>query len=385
VRALEQAARMKNDFLSRMSHELRTPLNAVLGFSQLQLMDTQSSMPPASRERAEHIQRAGEHLLSLIEEAMDIASIESGHLVITIEPVDVAAVVGECLSMAEPQARQGGVTLNGSAAASASGRVLADPRRLRQVLLNLVSNAIKYNRPGGEVRVAWHPEGGSDRMTIAVTDTGQGMSSQQLQRLFQPFDRLGAERTAVQGSGLGLVITRLLVQAMGGTLQIDSRAGRGTVAQVSLPAAVATAAASPAAVAPGPKPAAATRPSRVLYIEDNAASRALMAGVVAGLEGFSLALASDGLSGLAQARQVQPDVVIVALNLPDIDGISVLRALRQQPATCGCRCVAVSADLGGAVEKRVLAAGFDEFWPKPSGLEFMRERLARLLSPQPQG
>jgi CheY-like chemotaxis protein/anti-sigma regulatory factor (Ser/Thr protein kinase) len=251
------------------------------------------------------------------------------------------------------------------------------------VLLNLLSNAIKYNRPGGEVRVVWQTAGDADSVTITVADTGPGLSPQQQQRLFQPFERLGAERTGVQGSGLGLVITRLLVRAMGGTLEIDSEAGCGTAVRVSLPAASPGAPALPrpaAAGAPGPA-ASAVRP-RVLYIEDNTASRALMAGVVAAIEDAGLALAFDGLSGVTQAAQLQPAVVIVDLNLPDIDGISVLRALRQLPATRDCRCVAMSADTTHEVAKRALAAGFDEFWPKPSGVDFMRERLARLLQPQ---
>jgi CheY-like chemotaxis protein/anti-sigma regulatory factor (Ser/Thr protein kinase) len=373
VLALERAARMKDAFLSQMSHELRTPLNAVLGFTHLQLADALTPLSAANRQRAEQVQLAGQHLLSLIEDALDIASIEAGRIAVTLEPVDVAATVADCLAMLEPQARALGLHLSGPAGAPAPGRVLADARRLRQVLLNLISNAVKYNRPGGEVRVDCRAEAQPGRVTIVVADTGAGIGAPLKERLFRPFDRLGAERTDVEGAGLGLVITRLLVQAMDGTLEIDSEVGRGTVASVSLPAA-------PTVAEPEPmNQSAPAAPARLLYIEGDRASRTLMGGVVAGIEGASLVVAPDGLSGLAQARQWRPAVVIVDLNLPDIDGISVLRALRQSPDTRDCYCVAVSTDATDSAATSTRSAGFDEFWPKPSGLEFMRQRLAELL------
>ena len=375
--ALERALQVKNDFLSRMSHELRTPMNAVLGFSHLQLIDTVSPLSAIQRHRAEHIQRAGQHLLSLIEDALDVASIEAGRFAVSLEVVDVGAVVAECLSMIEPQAQALDLHVSGLPSGAPQRRVIADARRLRQVLLNLLSNAIKYNRPGGEVRLSCGTEASPDRVSIVVADTGMGIAEEQQERLFSPFDRLGAERTAIEGTGLGLSIARLLVQAMAGTLEIESHPGSGTVVTVALPAAPEDTA---PAGAPDQQPASSrAQAARVLYIDGNQASRSLMGGVMAGIEGASLEVAPDGLSGLARAQQRRPAIVIADVDLPDIDGISVLRSLRQSPDTRDCYFVALSADATNEAAAQMRAHGVDEFWPKPSGVDFMRRRLAELL------
>lgn len=235
--ALEDADRMKSEFLSRMSHELRTPLNAVLGFAHLQQIDDRHPLDAKNRERAGHIQQAGQHLQTLIEESLDLAAIESGRVKVTLLPVHMAPLLHSCMALVQFQADAARVAVHADFGAASAGVALADAQRLRQVLLNLMTNAIKFNRPGGELRLDCRVDVATDHVEIVVSDNGRGMSLAQQQRLFRPFERLGAEQTDVPGTGLGLMITRMLVVAMGGQLQIDSSAGSGTRARVLLPAA----------------------------------------------------------------------------------------------------------------------------------------------------
>ncbi len=234
VQASERSSAQKSRFLSSLSHELRTPLNAVLGFSQLLLGGNEHPLDESQRARVEHIQRAGRQLLTLVQESTDIARIESGRLGIALAAVPVHEFFAECVPMFEPDAQQAGVRLQVLAGPGPGDWVLADPDRLRQVLINLLSNAVKYNRRGGSVTLACRRDAAAGTLDLVVTDTGLGMTADQQARLFRPFDRLGAERTAVQGTGLGLTITRLLVEAMGGTLCIESRPGQGSVVSVTL-------------------------------------------------------------------------------------------------------------------------------------------------------
>lgn len=247
LQALEDADRMKSEFLSRMSHELRTPLNAVLGFAHLQQIDDRHPLDAKNRERAGYIQQAGQHLQTLIEESLDLAAIEAGRVKVTLSPVPMAPLLHSCMALVEFQAEAARVGVRADFGAATAGVVLADAQRLRQVLLNLMTNAIKYNRPGGELHLDSRLDAATDQVEIVVSDNGRGMTPVQQQRLFHPFDRLGAEQTGIPGTGLGLMITRLLVVAMGGELHIESKAGAGTRARVLLPAATAMASAAPGA------------------------------------------------------------------------------------------------------------------------------------------
>ncbi len=394
----ERANQAKSEFLSRMSHELRTPLNAILGFTQLLELD---ELPDEQAEQLAHIRRAGTHLLSLINEVLDVTRIEAGKLELTLEPVDVASVAHEVVDLLAPlsSARDIAVTVE---VALDLPRVLADRTRLAQVLLNLVTNAVKYNRIGGTVAVeatvpATNGKVPGGPVTITVTDTGPGIAPHLVDRLFVPFDRLGAEQTGVEGTGMGLTLTRALTQAMGGRIDVASEPGVGSTFAVAFPPAgpAAPAARAPAsrgsgaaaatgtAGTPAPAPASPTpddapanrqegpdagrkgRQVTVLYIEDNASNVELMTEVLRRHGDLRLFVAADGRTGLDLAARHHPDLVLLDLHLPDLTGEEVLDRLRSAPATAAATVVAVSADATRAQIDRMLALGAATYVTKP--------------------
>jgi signal transduction histidine kinase/CheY-like chemotaxis protein len=361
--------RAKAQLLARMSHELRTPLNAVIGFAQLLLAEDRDDSEAAvlRRQRLEHIRSAGRHLLTLINDVLDLASLEGGEIRVTMTPVPLAALVAETLPLAEPQARAQGVRLQLDAV---EGVALADPTRLRQVLINLLSNAVKYNRDGGEVTVAAQRRDG--RVVLSVRDNGRGMSAQQIQRLFEPFNRLGAEQEAIEGSGIGLAIVKALVERMGGAVQVTSIPGRGSRFEVIL---------ADAEQPAGPLSAAAGTGVRgtLLYIEDNAVNALIVEELVAQRSDLRLLGAVDGGQGLALARSAQPDLILLDMQLPDMDGFELLRRLREEPLTAAIPCIALSANAMPADIHRALAAGLLDYWTKPLDFDAFMASLERLF------
>jgi signal transduction histidine kinase len=275
-----EAARRENkarsQFLSRISHELRTPLNAMLGFTQLLLGDDERVDVAERRRRLRLIESAGQHLLSLIDDVLDLSSLEGGELSIVAKPVVLHALVKDTLPLLQALAQHHRVTLHLGAL---TGVVMADEKRLRQVLLNLVSNAIKYNREGGEVHIGADCDDAVVRLHIA--DTGVGMSAEQLEQAFEPFNRLGRESAGIEGTGMGLPIVKTLIERLGGSLQVHSRVGLGTRFEVRLPAAPPNAAPTPDAPPPMPSPLAPGRPARLLYIEDNPVNATIVQDLVA--------------------------------------------------------------------------------------------------------
>ena len=386
----ERANRAKSEFLSRMSHELRTPLNAVLGFGQLLESDRADPLSLLQQSRVQELLRGGRHLLSLINDVLDLASIEAGTLHLALAPVALAGLAHDCLRLMQAAADERGITLLPSAECDPGTHVLADPTRLKQVLLNLLSNAVKYNRPGGQVQLSWHTADDGSVCT-EVRDTGPGLDAHQQQRLFHAFERLDAARTEVEGTGIGLALSKWLVDLMQGRIGVHSTPGVGSVFWVSLAAAAVPAsdAASLPAGAPPPAPplapspapvAAAARRHTVLYIEDNEVNQLLMEGVLAQRPGVQLLMAGLPLEGLALAAQALPDVVLLDIQLPGFDGFEVLRRLRAQPATARVPVVAVSANAMPADRERATAAGFADYVTKPIEIVHLLAVLDRLLA-----
>ncbi len=372
-------SRAKSEFLARMSHELRTPLNAVLGFTQL-LQAEEDGSAPARSEKLQHIRTGGEHLLALINDVLDLSSLESGQMHLSLDATPVAEVAREALAMVEQLAAARGITLEVGAL---DGIAMADRTRLRQVLINLLSNAIKFNRPHGRVAIRCRARG--TRIAVRVADSGRGMSAEQLSHLFEPFNRLGADREGIEGTGIGLVIVKVIVERMGGTLHVASRPGRGTAFEVRLRTPdsttdpMALAAAMPLARA-GARPV--LRGAKLLYIEDNPVNTLLVRELIAQRPGLELVCEVDGRSGVERARELRPDLILVDMQLPDIDGHEVLRRLQADPATAAAPCIALSANVLTEDVERALAAGFADYWTKPIDLTAFLASLDALFGPQ---
>jgi len=368
----EAANRAKSEFLSRMSHELRTPLNAILGFAQiLEIGDLDAK----ERGSVRHILSGGHHLLELINEVLDIARIESGELKVSLEPVHVAEIVEEAVAMISPLAQRRQVDLASDGESCAHFHVVADRQRLKQVLLNLLANAVKYNREGGDVHVSCK-SAGDEQLRIVVADTGIGIAEHDLVRLFQPFERLRQEGGDVEGTGLGLALTKRLVEAMGGEVHVDSAVGHGSTFCVDLPMTdelpkPLVAAPEPASAAPLGAPSSG--PRTVLYIEDNASNVKLLEAILAGRPEVELMVAIQGRLGMELALEHRPDLVLLDLDLPDMPGDEVLRRLRADPRTATTRVVVVSADATPRQVERLLALGADDYLSKPFD-------IARLLA-----
>lgn len=369
----EKANLAKSEFLSRMSHELRSPLNAILGFAQLMASD---SPPPTRSQQAsiEMILQGGWYLLELINEILDLAMIESGKLVLSLTPVALADVMRECQAISEPQALKRGISMT-FPRFDAPWYVSADRTRLKQVLINLLSNAIKYNRPGGTVVVECCTSA-PGRTRISVQDTGEGLTPDKLAQLFQSFNRLGRAGSAEEGTGIGLVVSKRLIELMQGSIGVDSVVGVGSVFRAELNSAVApepAAEAEPAAAVAQPPVPDHARERTVLYVEDNPANLKLAEQLIARCSDIRLLSAVDGTLGIEIARARQPDVILMDIGLPGISGLDALRILRTDPATAHIPVVAVSANAIPRDIAQGLAAGFFRYITKPIKTdEFMK-------------
>ncbi len=359
-RAAELASNAKSEFLSRMSHEMRTPLNAVLGFSHL-LHVNPAQEALTVREYAGHVLDAGRHLLALIDDVLDLQKIEEGALSLKLEPLDLHDAVTHALELLWPAAQPHQVELSNQVPARTW--VLADPQRLRQVLLNVGSNAIKYNRPSGCVR--WRQEAAmSGRVTLCIEDEGPGMSPEQMSRLFQPFERLGRETSTIEGTGLGLIIARSLVQAIGGHISITSEEGRGTCVNIDLQQSD-----EPAHVPAPTRLEASASPQgvlRMLYVEDNRINAILFEEAVRmHSSGIELRIAEDGDEAIEVATNWTPDVLVLDAHLPGITGFEVLSQLRTLPGLSHAPAYMCSADAMPDDIQRAYEAGFVGYWTKP--------------------
>ena len=373
--AAEKANLAKSDFLSSMSHELRTPLNAILGFAQL--IETGTPAPSIPQKRSiDQIMQAGWYLLELINEILDLALIESGKLSLSPEPIALAEVMDECRAMVEPQARKRDISVT-FPELQASFSVNADRTRVKQVLINLLSNAVKYNKTGGTVIVTC-AEVGVERMRISVADTGAGLSAEKVEQLFQPFNRLGQEATAEEGTGIGLVVCKRLVEMMGGSIGMQSTVGAGSTFWVEFNLSKALehpAADRTPAVSPAPAVSLDTRVSTMLYIEDNPANLMLVEDLIARRPNIRLLTEKDGTHGIETARAFLPDVILMDINLPDMSGLDALRILAEEFPTAHIPVIALSANAMPRDIEKGLAAGFFRYLTKPIRVDAFMDTL----------
>jgi len=368
----ERANLAKSDFLSSMSHELRSPLNAILGFAQL----LDSELPALTAEQKEstsHILQAGWYLLELINEILDLAQIESGKLPLSLEFVSIDEVLGDCQAMIEPQARNSDIRVVFSKP-DVPLFVSADRTRVKQVFVNLLSNAIKYNRVGGSVEVSSCPRPG-DRVRVSFKDTGEGLTPDKLALLFQPFNRLGQEAGIEEGTGIGLVVSKQLVELMGGLIGVESTVGVGSVFWIELTAGdvVKTGIEDKSHAAVTLSDTGRGGPLRtVLYVEDNPANLMLVTKLLARRPDISLLSAKDGRSGVEMAQATRPDVILMDINLPGISGVMALRILAADPSTAHIPVIAISANAMPRDIEKGLKAGFFRYLTKPIKVtEFM--------------
>ncbi|MEO7391803.1 MAG: ATP-binding protein [Ramlibacter sp.] len=363
--AADKANRAKSDFLSSMSHELRTPLNAILGFAQL--LETGAPAPTTTQKRnIEHILKAGWYLLELINQILDLALIESGKLMLSKEPVSLAEVIVECRAMIEPQARLRGIGMTFPSFDTARF-VHADRTRVKQVLINLLFNAIKYNRPHGTVSVECS-QGSGTSLRVSVRDSGIGLSAGQLAQLFQPFNRLGQEGGAEEGTGIGLVVTKRLVELMGGRIGADSKEGEGSVFWIELDLAEAPMLAAQETnyvTDTAPQLPDGTPLRTLLYVEDNPANLELVEQLIARRRDLRLLSAADGRLGIEYARACLPEVILMDINLPGLSGIEAMKILRADPATAHIPIIALSANAIPRDIELGLEAGFFDYITKP--------------------
>jgi PAS domain S-box-containing protein len=410
ARNATQASRAKTEFLSRMSHELRTPLNAMLGFAQLLRVDPRHPLHETQFQKVSHIERAGAHLLAMMNDVLDLSRIEAGSLPMSLQAVHVHKVVDEAIAMVSHQASDAKLQLTAHVAdavvvhpglAPPPVHVLADPVRLRQVLVNLLSNAIKYNRPGGRVMLEAMAMDG--QVLFNVSDTGPGMGPQQLSHLFEPFNRLGAERTAVEGTGIGLVIVKRLLDLMHGRVEVSSAPGTGSSFKVWLPLASAgQGTSSPQAHQAGGEPptdghpsslaqadsgpTAARGPQRtVLYAEDNVINVELVRQVMRMRPHWQLEVALCGQQAIDMARQSPPDLLLLDMHLGDMSGLDVSDALADHAPTTAVPRVALSADAMPDQINEARARGFVDYLTKPLDVGRFLALLDQLAYPPAPG
>jgi PAS domain S-box-containing protein len=369
VEEIERASKAKSEFLSRVSHELRTPLNAILGFGQL--LERQSATEK-QRTRIGYIMSAGRHLLELINEVLDISRIEAGRMQLSLEPVRVTDALREALELMRPLAAGRDTHIAGPCVPGDNTYVMADRQRFKQVLLNLLTNAVKYTPRGGHVSVAFEARG-QQTIRVAVTDDGPGIAEEKVPRLFTPFERLGAEQSIVQGTGLGLALCQRLIQAMGGAIGLNSIVGQGSTFWVELPSAK-----SPlerlAGRVPGHTDSIQLAGERtILYVEDNLSNLTLIEQILADQPQVRLITAMQGRLALDLARQHSPDLILLDLHLPDVPGWTVLAQLKGDSATCHIPVVIISADATSQQVKRLMEAGARAYLTKPIEVtEFFR-------------
>ncbi|WP_255477800.1 PAS domain-containing protein [Cellvibrio sp. KY-YJ-3] len=376
----EQANRAKSEFLSSMSHELRTPLNAILGYTQL--FEYDGNLKPQQIENVREIRKAGEHLLQLINDVLDLAKIESGNMTVSLEPVLVSRLISECFTLVQPQADAKGIRLVATVAQFNNTYVVADNVRVKQVLLNLLSNAVKYNHVGGEVEVQLSMQEGQE-LRISVRDTGRGIPIQRQNEVFQPFNRLSAENSNIEGSGVGLVITKQLVEMMKGKLDFVSAEGVGTTFWIDFPVATEWNDEPIKKLSSNKDYTPATlnvkRRCKVLYVEDNPTNVRLLQQIFDRYPQLELEVAEEAFLGIYKARSLNPDLVILDINLPGMDGYEVLSVLKNDLSIAAVPVIGLSANAMPYDVERGRKAGFFDYLTKPVDIHRLIDVFNKLL------
>ncbi len=378
---LEAANKAKSHFLSTMSHELRTPLNAILGFAQLLEVDHKTPLSPTHSKYLRHILDAGNHLLALINDVLDLSRIESEVVMLSVNEVDPHEIVAESMALAQSNAQRYGIALHDETPTTEHPLVKVDILRARQVLLNLLSNAIKYNRPGGSARVSWSHR--PDRMLrLLVTDTGRGIPQDKMQYLFQPFNRLGAEASGIEGTGIGLNLTKRLVELMGGNIGAESELGKGSCFWIDFPLGN-NIEHRPAIEEPGETPTRLNKPESertIVYVEDNTANMQLMESIFTQIPDVRLLSSRTAKSGLELIKSEKPDLVIFDLQLPDMNGVDAIRLMRIDPDIRHISAMALSAEAGKDSITMAIKAGFTSYMTKPIGIPEFKETIEEMLA-----
>jgi len=378
-RELRDAVAAKDQFLSRVSHELRTPLTAISGFAELL---AQAALEPRHADWADTIVRASAHLTELVDDVLDLSRIEFGAADLELGPVALAPLLQDGYALVAASAAEAGIELRPPAVDADAAAVRADRRRLHQIIINLLSNAIKYNVAGGHVSVTAR-RAGNGTVRIEVADTGRGMAPGDVDRAFVPFERLDAGAAGIDGHGLGLALSRTLVEAMGGSIGVETAPGRGSRFRVELGAATAAADGAPRTGAPPVGTQAYGGPRRVLYIEDTVVNVKLIEAIVQRRPDVTLEAAPDGATGLRRASDDPPDLILLDLGLPDMPGREVLARLRAQEATRAVPVVVLSANVAATEREPLLAGGAAGYLTKPVGMAELLGALDAVLAPVP--
>jgi len=377
--AAEQASRAKSDFLSRMSHELRTPLNAILGFAQILRMRGEAVSTDDRNQFVGQIEKAGWHLLELIKDLLDLSRIEAGTMLVSREPIPLQRLCAECIELLQPLAHAAGINVIDRTVDVEPLAALGDRTRLSQVLMNLLSNAVKYNRQGGSVTLTLSTVD-SDWVEIGVADTGRGFTAEQLRDLYLPFNRLGADQEKIEGTGIGLVISKRLTEMMGGQLELATKEGAGALFTLRLPRAQHTDTEQEPLQGLPARPVDRPRETyTVLYIEDNPSNVDLVESVLSLRPGVKLIAAPDGPTGLDLVKTGRPDLILIDIGLPGVDGYEICRRLRAREEHRATPILALSANAMQADIERGQAAGFDDYLTKPLDVKVLLSHIDRLL------